>query len=264
MSEVSDPAELDDRDRSRRVALVTGSTRGLGFEIARRLLRAGSRVALNYANDEAVALSKLDELRSDGFGENDVELFRGDVTDEQSVTGLVTAIEAKWHAIDILVFNATPNQPVRPIEEYSLAEYQTMYDFFVISPFLLTRATVGAMKSRKWGRIINIGSEVFQLGTPAYSAYVAAKGGQVGWTRSVSQELAPHGITVNLVAPGWIPVERHRSFPAEQKRRYHDSIPLGRWGTPADIADAVAYFASEEAGFVTGQTLCVNGGKSPW
>ena len=119
------------------------------------------------------------------------------------------------------------------------------------------------MKKKRFGRIINVGSEVFQLSVPNFSAYVAAKGGQLGWTRSMAKELAPFGITVNQVAPGWIPTERHANDPQEAKDGYLAGIPAGRWGTPEDVATAVLYFASNEASFVTGQTTCVNGGLTP-
>lgn len=139
-----------------------------------------------------------------------------------------------------------------------------MLDFFIKSPFLLTRRALPHMKQKKWGRIINITSEVFQRSVAPFSAYVAAKGGQIGWSRSMASELAPFGITVNMVAPGWIPVERHENDPQAEKDAYRAIIPADRWGTPQDVADAVLYFASDEASFVTGQTLCVNGGLTPW
>ena len=139
-----------------------------------------------------------------------------------------------------------------------------MINFFVKSPYLLTRATIGKMKQKKWGRIVNISSEVYQLSVSPFSAYVSAKGGQIGWTRSMSKELAPFGITVNTVNPGWIPTERHNDDPQEDKDAYLEQIPAGRWGVPEDVGEAVAYFSSEEASFITGQTICVNGGNSPW
>ena len=160
--------------------------------------------------------------------------------------------------------NATPEQPQKRIEEYEAGFYREMYDFFVMSPFYLARAVLPGMKSRGNGRIINVTSEVFHCSVPEFSAYVAAKGGQIGWSRSMATELAPYGITVNTVAPGWIPTERHQDETNEKKEEYLKTIPLGRWGTPDDVGHAVNYLASEEASFVTGQTLCVNGGRTPW
>jgi 3-oxoacyl-[acyl-carrier protein] reductase len=120
------------------------------------------------------------------------------------------------------------------------------------------------MKARRHGRLINITSEVFHLGVAPFSAYVAAKGGQTGWSRSMCHELAPHGITVNMIAPGWIPVERHAGDLPADKDAYQATIPMGRWGKPEEVGWAAAYFASDEAGFVTGQTLAVNGGRTCW
>jgi 3-oxoacyl-[acyl-carrier protein] reductase len=177
---------------------------------------------------------------------------------------MIEAIEEKFGSLDILVPNATPDQPQKPIEEYDAEFYRQMYEFFVMSPFHLTRAVLPGMKKRGHGRIINITSEVFHSSVPEFSAYVAAKGGQIGWSRSMANELAPHGITVNTVAPGWIPTERHENDPQEDKDAYLKTIPLGRWGKPDDVGNAVSYFSSDEASFITGQTLCVNGGRTPW
>jgi len=243
------------------VALITGSTTGLGFGIAKVLGLAGSKIIMNYYNDQERANRAYSDLEAMGC---EVTLVRGNVIDEKSVNEIVKEGEEKFGPIDILVPNATPDQPLRPIEEYDWDFYQQMLDFFVKSPYLLTRATIENMKKSKWGRIINISSEVYQLSVSPFSAYVSAKGGQIGWTRSMSKELAPYGITVNTVNPGWIPTERHDNDPQEDKDNYLEQIPAGRWGTPEDVGEAVAYFASEEASFITGQTLCVNGGNSPW
>jgi len=160
------------------------------------------------------------------------------------------------------VANATCDQPQRPIEEYDWAFYQLMVDFFIKSPFLLTRAGLPGMKARRWGRIINIGSETFQLGVPNFSGYVAAKGGQNGFTRSMARELAPFGITVNMISPGWIPVERHADAALEDKDQYLATIPTARWGVPEDLGGAVVFLASDASSFVTGQNLAINGGRS--
>jgi 3-oxoacyl-[acyl-carrier protein] reductase len=243
------------------VALITGSTTGLGFGIAKVLGQAGAKVIMNYYNDEERADRAFSEFMSLGC---DGVLVRGNAIDESSVQEIVNIGESRFGPIDIIVPNATPDQPLKTIEEYDWSFYQQMLDFFVKSPYLLTRATIDQMKKKKWGRIVNISSEVYQLSVSPFSAYVSAKGGQIGWTRSMSKELASFGITVNTVNPGWIPTERHIDEPQDEKDSYFENIPAGRWGTPEDVGEAVAYFASEEASFITGQTLCVNGGNSPW
>lgn len=246
-------------DLNGRVALVTGSSTGLGKAMAHHLGRAGAKVALNYANNEARAAETLEQFRAEGL---EGDMFKCDVTDPDSVEAMVADIEAKLGPVDIVVLNATPDQPQMPIEEYDWAFHQSMLDFFVKSPFLITRAVLPGMKERRRGRIINIGSEVFDRGVPNFSPYVAAKGAQRGWTRSMSQELARWGITVNMISPGWIPVERHENDPQEMKDGYRVLIPVNRWGKPEDIGAAAVYFASDEASFVTGQTLVVNGGMT--
>jgi 3-oxoacyl-[acyl-carrier protein] reductase len=244
-----------------RVALVTGNSTGLGKVIGLALGKAGAKVPVNFFNNEARAKQTLAEYQAAGI---ETCLARSDVTSEEGVAALFAETERQLGQPDILVPNATCDQPHRTIEDYDWAFYQSMLDFFIKSPFLLTRRALPHMKQQQWGRIISITSEVFQRSVAPFSAYVAAKGGQIGWSRSMSQELAPFGITVNMVAPGWIPVERHEKDPQAEKDAYRAIIPAGRWGTPQDVADAVLYFASDEASFVTGQTLCINGGLTPW
>jgi 3-oxoacyl-[acyl-carrier protein] reductase len=243
------------------VAVVTGSSAGLGKAIALTLGKAGARVAVNYANNQARAEKTMGEFQQAGV---EALLVRADVTNDEGVETLYRATEAKFGKPDILIVNATCDQPLLPIEQYDWDFHQQMLDFFVKSPYLLAQRGLAHMKAKKWGRIVNITSEVFQRSVAPFSAYVAAKGGQIGWSRSMARELAPFGITVNMVAPGWIPVERHEKDPQAAKDEYFALIPARRWGTPQDVANAVLYFASEEASFVTGQTLCVNGGMTPW
>jgi 3-oxoacyl-[acyl-carrier protein] reductase len=242
-----------------RTALVTGSSRGLGKAMAFALGSAGAHVAINYRNSTASAERTFAEFCERGHVG---ALCRGDVTDSAGVSSLVQDVRERLGPIDIIVVNATPDQLQKPIEEYDWAFYQEMLDFFVKSPYLLARACLPHMKERRWGRIINIGSEVFRRGVGCFSAYVAAKGAQSGWTRSMATELAPFGITVNMVCPGWIPVERHAKDPQELKDGYRALIPMRRWGVPEDVGGAVVYLASDSASFVTGQDFCINGGMT--
>ncbi len=242
-----------------RVALVTGSTTGLGKAMAFALGAAGARVALNYKNDSERARRALEEFRGAG---HDGVLIRASAVDESEVNAMVAQTESELGPVDIAVINATPAQPQKPIEEYDWAFYQSMLDFFVKSPYLVTRAVLPRMKERRWGRILNIGSEVFDRGVPNFSAYVAAKGAQNGWTRSMATELAPWNITVNIVAPGWIPVERHADDPQEDKDAYRSLIPMDRWGLPEDLGGVISFLASDAASFITGQNISVNGGMT--
>ncbi len=240
-----------------KIALVTGSSTGLGKAMAFAMGAAGAKVAFNYANNQARAEKTFAEYRALGF---EGGLFRASVIDEGEVNALVKDITAQLGAIDILVLNATPLQPLKTIEDYDWAFYQSMLDFFVKSPYLLTRAVLPSMKARRSGRILSITSEVFKRGASPFSAYVAAKGAQIGWSRSMALELAPFNITVNMIAPGWIPVERHDSDPQHEKDAYLSRIPMNRWGVPSDIGGACVFFASDAAAFLTGNDIHVNGG----
>jgi len=243
------------------VALVTGSSKGLGAGIAKCLGTAGAKVVINAYNNIAKGEEVAAEIIAGG---GEAIAICADVSKESEIKSLFEQAGNELGPIDIVVPNATPPQPQMPIEEYDEEFYRSMLDFFVVSPFLLAQTALPGMKERGWGRIINITSEVFACSNPNFSAYVAAKGGQIGWSRSMSKELAPFGITVNMVAPGWIPVERHLGDPQKDKDGYLAQIPVGRWGTPEDIGNAVKFFALEESGFITGQTLHVNGGITPW
>lgn len=257
------PAPLDFEPRPftllGRTALVTGSSKGLGKAIAFALGSAGAKVAFNYANGQDAAEATFAEYTARGL---EGVLVRADATDEKHVVKMCHAVAAKLGPIDVVVVNATPPQPQKPFELYDWAFHQQMLDFFVKSPFLLARSVLPAMKERRFGRIVNIGSEVFRRGVPNFAPYVAAKGAQAGWTRSMASELAPWQITVNIVSPGWIPVERHANDPQEQKDAYKALIPMRRWGVPADVGGMCAFLASDAAAFVTGQDIAVNGGMT--
>ena len=242
-----------------RTALVTGASRGLGASVARKLAAEGARVAVNYFGSPQMAQDVVTKIRQAG---GTAEAFRANVCDEKEVTNLVAQTEKAFGPVDILVLNATGPQPFLTIEELTWRACLDQLEFFVKSPVLLTKAVVGSMKARRSGRIIQIGSEVFERGVPQFSNYVSAKGAQLGLTRSWALELAPWQITVNLVAPGWIPTERHANDPQQAKDAYTAQVPMGRMGVVDDIGYAVAFLASDRAQFITGQRLSVNGGNS--
>ena len=243
----------------RRVALVTGSSRGLGTVIAQRLARDGFAVAVNGRPGDELVAAVGRGIRDEG---GTAQGFCADVTDEQQVAQLAVAIADSLGPVDVLVLNATGPQPEAPVTEVGWADHVAQLDFFVKSPVLLGRAVLPGMQARQYGRIVSIDSEVAHRPPPGRSAYAAAKNAQIGLTRSWARELAPFGITVNTVAPGFIPVERHADVPRPVLQAYLASVPAGRMGTPADIAHAVSFLASEGAGFVTGQRIVVDGGRS--
>jgi 3-oxoacyl-[acyl-carrier protein] reductase len=221
--------------------------------------RAGAKVALNYLNSHEAAERAFADYKSQKL---DGMIAQADVTDADSVNRMTKEVAEQLGPIDILVINATCDQPHKPIEEYDWDFFQSMVNFFIKSPFLLSRACLPHMKKQRWGRIINIGSEVVERGVPNFTAYVAAKGGQNGFHRSLATEVARWGVTVNMICPGWIPVERHANDPQSEKDGYRALIPANRWGVPDDLAGAVTFLASDASSFVTGQSLHVNGGMT--
>lgn len=239
-----------------RTAVVTGASRGLGGVIARRLAGEGWAVAVNYRSGAEAAGQVVSEIRAAG---GRAEAYGGDATDEQDVRRLVTQASTDLGPVLAVVANATGPQPPTPVEELTWSHHLDQLTFFVKSPTLLLQAALPAMKEHQRGRVIMIGSDMVDRAKPLWSAYTAAKAAQAGLTKVWARELGPHGVTVNLVAPGFIPVERHAQADTET---YRADVPLGRMGTPEDIAGLVAYLASEAAGFVTGQRISVNGGHT--
>src|SRR6516164_2171781 len=246
-------------DLAGKVALVTGASRGLGEAIARKLASCGAKVGVNYFARPHKAKGVVEDVRRTG---GTAELFKADVREEKEVQSLVEGVRKKLGPVDILVINATGPQPFIRIEDLSWRSCLDQLEFFVKSPLLLVQAVVGSMKERRYGRIINIGSEVFERGLPEFSSYVSAKGAQLGLTRSWALELAKNQITVNLVAPGWFPTERHAHDPQEAKEAYAAAVPMGHMGLAEDVAEAVAFLASDGAKFITGQKIAVNGGNT--
>jgi 3-oxoacyl-[acyl-carrier protein] reductase len=242
-----------------RVALVTGASRGLGARIARRLALDGLAVAVNYHQNAAKAESLVLSIREAG---GQAAAFQGNVTDRPQVADLVGRIESALGSIDVLVLNATGPQPKIPVEDVDWDALLAQLDYFVKSPVLLLGRVLPGMEARRFGRVIHIGSDITELLPAGSTAYAVAKTAQLGLARSWAKELAPRGVTVNTVAPGWVPVERHAMTPREVLDAYAARVPARRLGTPEDVAGAVSFLASDAAAFVTGARLTVNGGMT--
>ena len=241
-------------DLTSRKALVTGATGGIGGAIARALHGQGATVALSGTRRAA-----LDELAS-ALGER-VHVVEANLSDKEAVEALVPAAEAAMEGLDILVNNAgvtKDNLFLRMKDE----EWETVIAVNLTAAFRLSRAAVKGMMRRRYGRIVNIASISGVLGNPGQGNYAASKAGLVGMTKSLGREVASRGITANCIAPGFITTPMTDALNEDQKTRLLGGIPAGRFGTPADIAAASVYLASEEASYVTGQTLHVNGGMA--
>lgn len=235
-------------------ALVSGASRGLGAQFCETLARAGHPVCVNFRSDADGAARVVDRITAAG---GRAVAVQADVTDEAAVHRLVAAATAELGPIGVLVANATGPQPPAAVTEVSWRQYLDQLEFFVLSPTLLVQAALPGMRAAGGGRVVLIGSDLADRAAPGESAYVAAKSAQVGLTKVWAKELGPHGITVNLVQPGWVPVERHVGA---DTGHYLAEVPMGRMGRPEDVASLVAYLSSEAAGFVTGQIVSVNGG----
>lgn len=237
-------------------ALVTGASRGLGAVIARQLAADGWAVAVNYHVDADSAHRVVGDITRGG---GIARAFAADVTDEASVTDLVTQVSTDLGPVLAVVANATGPQPVVVLPELTWQDHLDQLRFFVKSPTLLAQAALPAMREHRFGRLVLIGSDMVDRAKPGWSAYAAAKAAEAELVKIWARELGPYGITVNLVAPGWIPVERHAGADTSA---YVAEVPLGRIGTPDDIAGLVGYLASKASGFVTAQRISVNGGHT--
>jgi 3-oxoacyl-[acyl-carrier protein] reductase len=237
-----------------KAALVTGASGGLGAAIARTLLAQGARVALSGTRQDA-----LDALAAE-LGEG-AHACPADLRDPAAADALVTAAEAACGPVDILVNNAGLTRDMLALRMKD-ADWQTVLDVDLTAPFRLARAALRGMVRRRGGRIIGISSIVGHTGNPGQANYAAAKAGLGGMTKALAQEVGSRGITVNLVAPGFVETPMTDALTAEQRAKLTGAIPLGRMGRPADVAAAVLYLASDEAAWVTGATLHVNGGMA--
>ena len=239
-------------DLSTRVALVTGSTRGIGRAIAATLGECGARVAV-VGRDKDKADVVAQELGREARG------FACDVADSTAVTQLIADVEAVFGSLDILVNNAgiaRDNVVMRIKDE----DWNAVLDANLRGPFAAIRAASRGMMKRRWGRIVNITSVVGLVGNKGQANYAASKAGLIGLTKSVAKELASRNILVNAIAPGFIETEMTGAMTAEARSALTGAIPLERLGTPADVAAVVAFLASDHAAYITGQVIVVDGG----
>ena len=241
---------------STRVAIVTGSGRGIGRVIALKLAESGVRVVLNDVGDVKPVEAVAKEIKTMGVESLQV---MADVSSSADVSRLVDETMSAFKRVDILVNNAGIARD-QLLLRMSEEDWDKVLAVDLKSVFLCTKAVLRPMAKQRWGRVINISSIVGIIGNKGQANYAAAKAGVIGFTRAVAKEVASHGVTVNAVAPGFIDTEMTRGLKEDWRQELKKLIPLGDFGTPRDVAEAVTFLASEGAGYITGQVLGVDGG----
>lgn len=241
---------------SNRVALITGSGRGIGRAIALRLADLGADIIVNDIEGSTGAPDVVQEVKSRG---RQAVFVPADISVAEDVTKLVEKAIESFSKIDILVNNAGITRD-KLIIRMSEDDWDQVLNINLKGAFLCTREALKHMIRQRWGRIVNIASIVGLMGNGSQANYSASKGGIIALTKSTAKEAATRGITANAIAPGFIDTEMTSQLKAEVKEAYEKQIPVGHYGTPEDIANAAAFLASEESGYITGQVLSVNGG----
>lgn len=243
-------------DFSNQVALVTGSSSGIGAAIARELADGGAKVAIHYRGNAEGASAVMAQITEAG---GVCRMYQADVGDAVQAATLVKQVQTDFGGLDILVNNAgtTRDALLMTMKE---DDWDVVINTNLRSVYTVTKAAIRGMIRQKRGRIINITSVVGLSGQAGQSNYAASKAGTIGFTKSLAREVASRNITVNAVAPGFIPTALTDILTAEQKEAILSTTPLGRMGTPEEVAWAVAFLASERSGFITGHVLTVDGG----
>ncbi len=241
-----------------RVALVTGSSRGIGRATAQRLAAMGARVIVNYRSDESGARETCAAISGAG---GEALARAADVSREEDVLRLFQAAEAQLGPVTILVNNAGATND-RLIMQMKLDDFQQVLQTNLVSAFLCTRAALRPMLKARWGRIINVSSISGMMGQVGQANYAASKAGLIALTKSTAREVASRNITANAVAPGYVPTELTANVSQEFKDYYMQITPLKRYGTADEVAATIAFLCSPDAGYITGQTIAVDGGIS--
>lgn len=239
-----------------KTALITGASRGIGRAIAEDLARHGAKVVLNYAKDAEGAQAGVEAIKAAGGA---AQAVQADVSDFKAAEGLIKTTIDTLGGLDILVNNAgtTRDMLIMLMPE---ADWDTVIQTNLKSAFNCSKAAVKVMMRKRAGRIINITSVSGIAGNAGQTNYSASKAGLIGFTKALAREVAARNITVNAVAPGFVPTALTNDLPADMKDASLKAIPLGRWGKPEEIAYAVTFLASDEAAYITGQVLSVDGG----
>lgn len=241
-----------------RIALVTGSSRGIGRATAIRLAAMGAKVVVNYRSDEAGAQETCATIGAAG---GQALAVRADVSREEDVAQLFQEAEGRLGPVTILVNNAgTTND--RLIMQMKLDDFQQVLQTNLVSAFLCTRAALRPMLRARWGRIVNVTSISGMMGQVGQANYAASKAGLIALTKSTAREVASRSITANAVAPGYVPTEMTSNVSEEFKKYYMDITPLKRYGSAEEVAATIGFLCSPEAGYITGQTIAVDGGIS--
>jgi len=243
-------------DFSGQTAIVTGATRGIGKAIAREFLLQGATVLGVYGGNTRSAEAFGDECRE--FGEK-FRLFKCDISDEDQVTAFYREVEESVDSVEILVNNAGIRRDA-VVAMMNSRDWQRVLDTNLTGTFFMSKPAILLMMKNKYGRIINITSPVAYLGFAGQANYAASKAGQIGFTKSLSKETAKKKITVNCISPGFIDTDFINELPAEQLAAYKKMVPMRRFGTPQEIADATLFLASKKASYITGTVLEINGG----
>jgi len=237
------------------VALVTGASQGIGRACALALAESGAQLALAARNEEKLA-GVVKDAESKGA---QAAAFRMDVSEEDSVKTAVKSAIERFGKVDILINNAGITKDTL-LMRMKRADWDSVMQTNLTGAFFCTQAVISSMLKQRWGRIINITSVFGQMGQVGQANYAASKAGLIGFTMAMAREVASRNITVNAVAPGYIETAMTESLPQELKAKVNDMIPLGRGGTDMEVAHAVRFLASEEAAYITGHVLNVNGG----